>query len=103
MRDARRGWREEGRRRRWRSGGGGGGGAAEKRRRYSAAGPALRPLALEAGGRPATETAAFVRETGAALASYGPAVGQLTAQLWQELSGLLQLGNAELLLSAAGR
>ena len=76
---------------------------ADKRRRYESAGPALRPLAFESGGRPADGTAAFVRDCGAALASYGPEVGQLTARLWQECSTLLQLGNAELLLSAAGR
>ena len=55
---------------------------------------ALRPLALESGGRPAAGIVAFVRECGAALASYGPEVEQLMAQLWQECSTLLQPGNA---------
>ena len=45
----------------------------------------------------------WCRERGAALACYGPEVGQLTARLWQECSTLLQLGNAEIILSANGR
>ena len=63
---------------------------ADKRRPYQLAGPALRPLAIESGGRPAAGTAAFVRECGAALASYGPETGQLTAQERQKGRLLLE-------------
>ena len=81
--------------------------AAEKRRRYNLAGASLVPMAFEDGGRPAEETVAFVRRCGAAAerlgASWGGPGGQpVTAQLWQEFSTQLQLGNAELVLSANG-
>ncbi len=85
--------------------------AAGKRRRYNLAGASLVPLALEDGGRPAEETVAFVRRCGAAAEERGAtwplaAAGDeqpVTARLWQEYSTLLQLGNAELVLSANGR
>ena len=62
-------------------------------------------MAFEDGGRPAEETVAFVRRCRAAAerlgASWGEAEGQpVTAQLWQEFSTQLQLGNAELVLTA---
>ena len=85
--------------------------AASKRRRYSMAGASLLPLAFEDGGRPAEDTVAFVRRCGATAEERGsrwPLTeaedGQpVTARLWQEYSTLLQLGNAELVLSANGR
>jgi hypothetical protein len=85
--------------------------AAGKRRRYNLAGASLVPLAFEDGGRPAEETVAFVRRCGAAAEERGAtwplaAAGDeqpVTARLWQEYSTLLQLGNAELVLSANGR
>ena len=83
-------------------------GAAAKRRRYPLAGAALVPLALEAGGRPSDEVASFVRLCGSAYADThkdedGNPAPSPTGRLWQELSTTLQLGNAELILSAIGR
>ena len=82
--------------------------AAAKRRRYASAGASLWPLALEAGGRPSDEAAAFVRLCGSAYvqthkAEDGQPAPTPTWRLWQELSTLLHLGNAELILSAVGR
>ena len=80
--------------------------AADKRRRYSSAGASLIPMIFEDGGRPAEETVALIRRLGAARRVSGR-VGaedwQVTAQLWQQASTLLQLGNAELVLSANGK
>ena len=81
---------------------------AAKRRRYAEAGAALVPLALEARGRPSDEAAAFVRLCGSCYAEThriegGDPAPSATGRLWQELSTLLQLGNAELILSASGR
>ena len=78
--------------------------AADKRRRYSAAGNPLIPIVFEDGGRPAEETVALIRRLGAARRISGGAEDlQCTAQLWQQASTLLQLGNAELVLSANGK
>ena len=79
--------------------------AADKRRRYPAAGAALVPLAFEDGGRPATETVSFIRMLGATRreAEGGSMDWGGTGRLWQECTTLLQLGNAELMLSANGR
>jgi len=76
-----------------------------KRRRYANAGTSLIPLAFEDGGRPSEEAIAFIRMLGA---YRNEAEGDSsewggTARLWQECSTLLQLGNAELVLSANGR
>ena len=81
--------------------------AAAKRRRYAEAGAALVPFALEAGGRPSDEAAAFVRLCGSAYTQTnrsedGTPAPSPTGRLWQELSTTLQLGNAEILLSAIG-
>jgi len=75
-----------------------------KRRRYPNAGTSLAPLAFEDGGRPSEEAIAFVRMLGAyrTEAEEGTEWGG-TARLWQECSTLLQLGNAEMVLSANGR
>ena len=79
--------------------------AAGKRRRYAAAGANLVPLAFEDGGRPAAETVSFIRLLGAVRreAEGGSNEWGGTARLWQECSTVLQLGNAELVLSANGR
>jgi hypothetical protein len=79
--------------------------AAGKRRRYAQAGAFLVPFALEDGGRPAEEALAFVRMLGAVRteAEEGCLDWGGTALLWQQCSTLLQLGNAELVLSANGR
>ena len=76
-----------------------------KRRRYAQAGANLVPFAFEDGGRPLEEAVAFVRMLGAlrTAAEEGSTEWGGTARLWQECSTLLQLGNAELVLSANGR
>ena len=76
-----------------------------KRRRYPEAGTGLVPFALEDGGRPCDEAVSFVRM----LAAYrtdaedGSADWGGASRLWQEVSTVLQLGNAEAILSANGR
>jgi hypothetical protein len=81
--------------------------AAAKRRRYPLGGPSLVPLAFESGGRPGEDTIGFVRQCGTAWAAlHGEDSVEMklgTGRLWQEVSTLLQLGNAELILSANGR
>jgi hypothetical protein len=81
--------------------------AADKRRRYNLAGATLVPMAFEDGGRAGEETVRFIRRCGAAAEQrgvYETTGGQsATARLWQEYSTLLQVGNAELVLSANGR
>ena len=72
------------------------------------AGAALVSLALEAGGRPSDEFASFVRLRGSTYAQThkdedGNPAPSPTGHLWQELATVLQLGNAELILSAMGR
>jgi hypothetical protein len=59
-------------------------------------------MAFEAGGRPCEETVAFIRRMGAAWTLNHKDSPPITGQLWQEVSTLLQLGNAELILSANG-
>ena len=76
--------------------------ANEKRRRYPASkvpGASLVPFVLECGGRPCEEAAALVRYWGSV--SFDPALS--TSMLWQELSTILQIGNAECILSALGK
>ena len=79
--------------------------ANRKRTRYADAGTSLIPLAFEDGGRPCEETVSFIRMLGAARTSAedGSTDWGGTARLWQECSTLLQLGNAEIILSANGR
>ena len=64
-------------------------------------------MAFEDGGRAGEETVRFIRRCGAAAEQrgvYETTGGQsATARLWQEYSTLLQVGNAELVLSANGR
>ena len=82
--------------------------AADKRRRYNLAGASFVPMAFEGGGPACGETISFVRRCGAAAESRSSSEatggGQSAmARLWQEYSTLLQVGNAELVLSANGR
>ena len=79
--------------------------ARGKRRRYPDAGAGLVPFAFEDGGRPADEARGFVRRLAAARteADDGSLEWGGAARLWQEVGTLLQLGNAELVLSANGR
>ena len=79
-----------------------------KRRHYVHPVAALVPFALEAGGRPSDEAAAFVRLCGSVHTEThktedGDPAPSPTGRLWQELSTVLQLSNAELILSANGR
>ena len=72
----------------------------DKRERYPAGGGELIPLAFEAGGRPEDETVAYVRSWGCGLE---PAErSEVIRYGWQQLSAILQTGNAEMLLSALG-
>ena len=72
----------------------------EKRERYPPSGGELVPMAFETGGRPAEETRTFVRTWGQGL---GPAERtEVIRYAWQQLSKLVQIGNAEMLLSAIG-
>ena len=79
--------------------------ATGKRRRYPHGGAGLIPLAFEDGGRACEEAVSFIRMLGACRteAEDGCTDWGGTARLWQECSTLLQLGNAELILSANGR
>ena len=76
-----------------------------KRPRYPLAGASLIPFAFEDGGRPSDEARGFVRMLGASRtqAEEGSLEWGGTARLWQECSTLLQLGNAEMVMSANGR
>ena len=71
-----------------------------KRTRYPPSGGKLIPLVFEAGGRPAEETVEFVRSWGLEL---DPAErSNVIRYAWQQYSTVLQSGNAEMILSAAG-
>ncbi len=65
----------------------------------------LVPFAFEDGGRPCDEAISFVRMLAARRtdAEEGSTDWGGAARLWQEVSTLLQLGNAEAILSANGR
>ena len=75
--------------------------AANKRRRYAAAGASLVPVAFEDGGRPSEDAVALIRRCGAAQEG-DEGDGCSTARLWQQVSTILQLGNAEMVLTAKG-
>ena len=77
-------------------------GAADKRLRYpeGRAPGALVPFVVECGGRPSDEAAAWMRALGAAASETDASIS--TATLWQQLATELQLGNAEMILSAIG-
>ena len=71
-----------------------------KRRRYPPSGGELIPMAWEDGGRPAEETVTYVRSWAH---SFPPAErSEVIRYAWQQLSCLLQTGNAEMILSAVG-
>ena len=70
-----------------------------KRTRYPPAGGAeLVPLVFEAGGRPSDEAAAFIRSYGHGLSDDDRAA--VVGRFWRQLSRRLQIGNAEMVLSA---
>jgi hypothetical protein len=72
----------------------------KKRARYPPSGGDLVPMAWEDGGRPAEETLAYVRSWG-----HGFPQGERSEVVrygLQQLSTLLQVGNAEMILSAKG-
>ena len=72
----------------------------DKHERYPASGGELVALAFEAGGRPGEETVAFVRSWGHGA---DPAERiEIIRYAWQQLSTILQTGNAEMILSALG-
>ena len=71
-----------------------------KRGRYPPSGGELVPVAFETGGRPAEETAAYVRSWGHGLDAEERTL--VIRQAWQQLSVVLQNGNAEMILSAIG-
>ena len=71
-----------------------------KRRRYPPSGGGLIPMAWEDGGRPAEETVTYVRSWAH---SFPPSErSEVIRYAWQQLSVLLQTGNAEMILSAVG-
>ena len=72
----------------------------DKRARYPPSGGELVPVAFEAGGRPADTTVAFVRSWGARLEAAERS--EVIRFAWQQLSLLVQTGNADLVLSAVG-
>ena len=74
--------------------------ANAKHARYRAAGGGLVALAFETGGRAAEETVAFLRGYALDAELEDPSVG--LGRLWQELSLLVQTGNAEMVRSAVG-
>jgi len=70
-----------------------------KRARYPPGGGAeLVPLVFEAGGRPSDEAVAFIRSYGHDLADDERAA--VLGGFWRRLSRKLQIGNAEMVLSA---
>ena len=73
-----------------------------KHARYNLANGSLVPLAFDSGGRPAEETVAFFQSWGTSSADDHDDTSVLLPTLWQHCSTLIQLGNAEHLLSALG-
>ncbi len=71
-----------------------------KRERYPPEGGELVPAAFETGGRPAEETVAYVRSWGHGLE--GAERSEVIRFAYQQLSTALQVGNAEMILSALG-
>ena len=71
-----------------------------KHLRYPPSGGELIPIGFEIGGRPGEETISYVRSWG-----NGYDAGEKTEIIrygWQQLSTLLQTGNADMVLSATG-
>ena len=71
-----------------------------KRERYPPGPGDLAPLVFETGGRPSDEAVAFLRGYGFGLPPAKRADVLSTA--WRQLSRTLQIGNAEMVLSAVG-
>ena len=71
-----------------------------KHSRYSAENGSLVALAFESGGRPAEETVKFLQSW--QTSSLDDELGGSLAPVWQHCSTLIQLGNAEHMLSAIG-
>ena len=72
----------------------------EKRRRYPPQGGELVPVVFETGGRPGDAAVAYVRSLARDLEGAGRT--EVLRYAWQQLSCLLQVGNAEALLAAIG-
>ena len=70
----------------------------DKRDRSPPGGGELVPLVFEAGGRASDEAAAFLRSYGHGLSDLERSAALGT--LWRRLSRTLQIGNAEMVLSA---
>ncbi len=75
-------------------------GVDDKRRRYPPAGGDLVPLVFEAGGRPSAETISWVRSRAHELPQ--DERSEVIRYAWQEFSRILQVGSAEMVLSAIG-
>ena len=73
---------------------------AVKRARYPPSGGELAPLVFETGGRPSDEALAFMRCYGHDLSEGERA--EALGDLWRGLSRTLQVGNADMVLSAVG-
>ena len=73
---------------------------AVKRARYPPAGGELAPLVFETGGRPSDEALAFMRCYGHDLPEGERA--EALGDVWRGLSRTLQVGNADMVLSAVG-
>ena len=71
-----------------------------KRQRYPPHGGELIPLVFETGGRPGDAAVAYVRSLAHGLEGAGRT--EVLRYAWQQLSCLLQVGNAEALLAARG-
>ena len=69
-----------------------------KRTRYPPRGGELVPLVFEAGGRPSDEAASFIRAYRHELSDTERAA--VLGGLWRRLSRKLQIGNADMVLSA---
>ena len=70
----------------------------KKRARYPPSGGSLVPAALETHGRPCDELVALVRSYGHGLDQAERSV--VISQTWRQISRVLQVGNAEMVLSA---
>ena len=70
----------------------------DKHERYPPSGGELVVLGFEAGGRPADETVAYVRSLGHE--AEPDERSEIIRYAWQQFSTLLQIGNAEMFLSA---
>jgi hypothetical protein len=72
----------------------------DKRDRYPPRGGELVPMVFETNGRPSDEAVAFVRSYGHGLSQADRA--EVVGTAWRQISRTLQIGNAEMVLSANG-